>query len=137
MANNHAFIKGNLTHDPTFDYLDGRNGEGVVPFMRFNVAVDREGPHYSPGADFLQVVAYGKQALHDHAFLRRGSEVAVTARLRMRRIGENGRQRILVELVANDITFVRNIDWARGQSHWRQVQSEQEKELIATVDNGN
>ncbi len=134
MANNHAFIKGNLTHDPTFDYLEGRNGEGVVPFMRLNVAVDRES---ASGADFFQVVAYGKQALHDHAFLRQGSEVAVTARLRMRRIGENGRQRILVELVADDITFVRNIDWARGRSHWRQVQSEQEEELIATVDNGN
>ena len=69
MANNHAFIKGNLTHDPTFDYLEGRNGEGVVPFMRLNVAVDRES---ASGADFFQVVAYGKQALHDHAFLRRG-----------------------------------------------------------------
>ena len=56
MAKNPISLKGNLTRDPFFDYLDGR--DGPVPFMRFTLAVDRHPPRQA-GTDYLQVLVYG------------------------------------------------------------------------------
>ena len=78
MAKNDVELKGNLTRDPHCDYLDGR--DGPVPFMRFTLAVDRHPPRQQ-GTDYLQVVSYEQNALHDHAYLRQGSEVFVAVRL--------------------------------------------------------
>lgn len=123
MTNNHAFLKGNLTHDPFFDYLDGR--DGPVPFMRFYLAVDRTP---ESGADFFQVVSYGQRALHDFSFLQKGSEVAVTGWFRSRKVSHNGKdsaETTLIELVADNVTFVRNINWARGKACLQELRAQE------------
>ena len=66
MAKNSITLKGNLTRDPFFDYLSGRNSP--VPFMRFTLAVDRHPPRRE-GTDYLQIVAYGQRALQVLPFL--------------------------------------------------------------------
>ena len=120
MAKNAITLKGNLTADPFFDYLDGK--ESPVPFMRFILAVDRHPPRRA-GTDYLQVVAYGQTAEHDHAFLRQGSEILVEGWLRSRNGTDNdGQPAIRVEVVADEITFLRNIAWEKGNEAWAAVQ---------------
>jgi len=114
--NNFVFLRGNLTDAPFYALLEGR--DGPVPFMRFTLAVD------SARTDFIYVVAYGDRALHDHAFLRRGSEVAVQGRLRSRRV----EGKVIYEVVADEVTFLRNIEWERGEKHWQEVLRQREEE---------
>ena len=98
MAKNDVELKGNLTRDPHFDYLDGR--DGPVPFMRFTLAVDRHPPRQQ-GTDYLQVVSYGQSALHDHAYLRQGSEVFVEGWVRTRNgTDASGNPATRIEVVA-------------------------------------
>jgi single-stranded DNA-binding protein len=126
MAKNAVALKGNLARDPFFDYLSGR--DSPVPFMRFTLAVDRHPPRH-PGTDFVPVVAYGQRALHDHPFLRQGSEILVEGWLRTRQgTGEHGQPAMRIEVVADEITFLRNIEWERGSAAWAAVQEDLDRE---------
>ena len=112
MAKNDVELKGNLTRDPHFDYLDGR--DGPVSFMRFTLAVDRHPPRQR-GTDYFQICAYGHRALNDHPYLRQGSEVFVEGWIRSRSgTDSHGEPATRIEVVAEEITFLRNIEWARG-----------------------
>lgn len=109
MAKNLTILKGNLTRDPFFDYLAGK--DSPVPFMRFTLAVDRHPPRRE-GADYLPVVVYGPLALNDHPFLHQGSEILVEGWLRTRDgTDERGDPALRIEVVAEEITFLRNIAW--------------------------
>jgi single stranded DNA-binding protein len=126
MAKNSISLKGNLTRDPFFDHLDGR--DGPVPYMRFTLAVDRHLPRQT-GTDYLQVLAYGQRALHDHAYLRQGSEVLVEGWVRTRDgTDNNGRPATRIEVIAEEITFLRNIEWARGDEMKAQIQELQKQQ---------
>jgi single-stranded DNA-binding protein len=104
-------LKGNVTRDPFFDRLDGRHG--LVPFMRFTLAVDRHPPRQA-GTDYLQVLVYGQRALHEQPYLRQGSEILVEGRIRTREGTDNSDQPAARIEVPEEITFLRNIEWARG-----------------------
>ena len=96
-----------------------------MPFMRFTLAVDRD-PRRQPGVDHLLIVAYGQLALHDHAFLRQGSEILVDGWLRARKgYNDHSEPMRIVEVVAEEITFLRNIEWAKGDEAWAKVQAQQ------------
>ena len=129
MAKNSISLKGNLTRDPFFDYLDGR--DGPVPFMRFTLAVDRHPPRQA-GTDYLQVLVYGQRALHDHAYLRQGSEVMVEGWIRTREGTDNsGQPATRIEVIAEEITFLRNIEWVRGDEMKAQVQELQKQQATS------
>lgn len=115
--NNLVFLKGNVTQPPYFD----RVGEEGRPFLRLYLAVDNPA-----GADFVRVVAYDDLAYLSYAYLRPGSEVAVTGRLRTRKITRAGRHETVVEVVAGDITFVRNIEWEAGEQTRRSILAERQ-----------
>ncbi len=127
MAKNTVTLKGNLAHDPFFDYLSGRSADrdGPTPFMRFTLAVDRTLDR-QPGVDHLLIVAYGQLALHDHAFLRQGSEILVDGWLRARKgYNDRGEPLRIVEVVAQEITFLRNIAWEEGEEAWSRIEEQQ------------
>ena len=115
MHNNTVAIRGNLAYDPFFDYLTNKRGE--TPFTRFALAVDRRPPRPAGPADHLLVVVYGNLAEHVHPYLRRGSEVAVTGWLRARKgVNHHGEPMRVVEVVAEDVEFIRNINWEQGEA---------------------
>ncbi len=73
--------------------------------------------HQEPGGGFFRVVSYDDRARLDYAYLRKGSEVFVEGRLRSRkRELSNGRRETVVEVVARKTTFLRNVEWERGDS---------------------
>jgi single-stranded DNA-binding protein len=76
----------------------------------------------------LQIVAYGQRALHDHAYLRQGSEILVEGWLRTREgTDDRGASMLRTEVVAEEITFLRNIEWERGNETWVRTQAQMEQ----------
>ena len=113
--NNSATIRGNLAYDPFFDYLEGK--ERATPFTRFALAVDRQPPRPAGPADHLLVVAYGELAEYVHPYLRQGSEISVEGWIRARKgTNHHGAPMRVIEVVAEDITFIRNINWEQGEA---------------------
>ena len=113
--NNSATIRGNLAYDPFFDYLESK--KGGMPFTRFALAVDRQSPRPAGPADHLLVVAYGELAEHVHPYLRQGSEISVEGWIRARKgTNHHGEPMRVIEVVAEDITFIRNINWEQGEA---------------------
>lgn len=126
MAKNLIILKGNLTRDSFFDHLSGR--DGPVPFMRFTLAVNRHPPRRE-GTDYLQVVAYGPLALSSHPFLRQGSEILVEGWLRTRQgTSKQGEPAQRIEVVAEEITFLRNIAWEAATGQENGMPSQQQDE---------
>ena len=119
--NNFVFLKGNVTQPPYFD----RVGEGSRPFLRLYLAVDRLGE--AGGADYVRVVGYDDLALFAYSYLRAGSEVAVTGRVRTRKITKAGHKQTVVEVVANDVTFIRNVEWEAGDAARGRILAERAK----------
>ena len=114
-SNNAATIRGNLAYDPFFDYLEGKEGE--TPFTRFALAVDRQPPRPAGPADHLLVVVYGDLAERVHPYLRKGSEVTVKGWIRAREgVNHHGEPMRVVEVVAEDVEFIRNINWEQGEA---------------------
>jgi single-strand DNA-binding protein len=119
-GNNDVLLLGNLSQAPHFDRLP----ESGDPFLRYYLAVDRPGG----GADYARVVAYGNLAELSFPYLRRGSEVVSSGRLRVRKFtGGDGRRRTAVEVVADDVTFLRNVAWEEGDRVREQILAEREE----------
>ena len=122
-----TILKGNVTQAPYFD----RFGEDDRSFLCMYVAVNRPGAKENgrrQTADFIRVVAYDDIALFAYPFLKSGSSVVVTGKLRARRRRQPGGQSTtVIEVVADeDITFVDKIEWARGQAEVERILTERD-----------
>lgn len=120
-----ALLKGNVAQPPYFDLV----GKEKRPFLRIYLAVDRPGRREEKGgrqkADFCRVVAYDDTALFTYPYLRPGSEVVVSGNLRARRrrLGDT-KTKTVVEVLADDVTFVRKIDWKAGDAERDRILAE-------------
>lgn len=124
MSKNSVTVRGNLVSDPYFGFVEGAGRS--VPLMRFTLAVDRHPPRPG-GTDYIQVCSYGEQAAADLAFLRQGSLVLVDGWVRTREgTDSNNKPMMRTEVVAEEITFLHNIDWERGKAALAAIK-EQEK----------
>ena len=76
---NKVILMGRLTRDPDIRYSQGASQSAVA---RYSLAVDRafkrEG---EPEADFINCVAFGRQAEFAERFLKRGIKIAVVGRI--------------------------------------------------------
>ncbi len=76
------------------------------------------------GGGIFRVVAYGDHARHDFPYLRKGSEVFVQGRIQTRkRTLDSGKRETVVEIIAQNITFLRDIDWDAGDAARRVSES--------------
>ena len=71
---------GRLTRDPEVRYSQG--GENPLAIARFTLAVDRRFKRDGEAtADFINCVAFGRQAEHAERFYRQGLKVVITGRI--------------------------------------------------------
>jgi single-stranded DNA-binding protein len=103
-------------------------GKKDQPFLRLYLAVDRPGKRETKtgqSADFVRIVAYDDVALFTYPYLQPGSEVVVNGNLRSRRrkLG-GGKTKTVVEVLADDVTFIRKIDWKTGDAERARILSE-------------
>ena len=77
---NKAILMGRLTRDPEVRYSQG--GENPLAIARFTLAVDRRFKRDGEAtADFINCVAFGRQAEHAERFYRQGLKVVITGRI--------------------------------------------------------
>lgn len=93
---NHIVLMGRLTADPVGK--DSKNGKRVA---LFTLAVDRG----MDEADFINCVAWEKQADVAEEYLRKGQMVAVEGRLQIRQYEKDGDKRTAAEVIVGRIHF--------------------------------
>ncbi len=104
---NRVVLTGRLTADPDLKYTQGGRA-----MLRFDVAVNRRWVNPESGqveeeVTFLPVVVWGKQAETCAAYLRKGRQVAVDGRIRVRSFTtQNGDRRRTTEIAAQAVHFL-------------------------------
>jgi len=79
---NQVYLMGRLTRDPEVRYSTGEQQRAIA---RYTLAVDRRGRHgedsSEPSADFINCVAFGRDAEFAEKYLRKGMRILVSGRI--------------------------------------------------------
>ncbi len=109
---NKSILVGRLTKDPEL-----RTTVNGVPSVNFTVAVNRPFTNQSGEreADFLNCVAWRKQAENLSKYCNKGSLVGVEGRIQTRSYdAQDGTKRYVTEVVADSITFLGSKSDSKG-----------------------
>lgn len=121
MSINKAIITGNLGGDPELRYTSSG-----TPVMTLNVAVNDRVPDgnggYADRANWIKVTVWGNRAESLAKYLRKGSHVAISGKLRQEKWEKNGESRSTVVIVLEDIDFASTRD--ERESSYRPPASE-------------
>lgn len=101
---NKAIIIGRLTRDPEM-----RATTSGINSTTFTVAVSRNytNPNGERETDFLNCVAWRKQAENIAKYCTKGSQVAVEGRIQTRSYdAQDGTKRYVTEIIADNVTFL-------------------------------
>ena len=101
---NKVILIGRLTKDPEL-----KTTPSGVATTTFTVAVDRNFTNQQGQreADFLNCVAWRKQAENISRYTTKGSQVAVEGRIQTRTYdGQDGQKRYITEVVADNVEFL-------------------------------
>ena len=101
---NKAILIGRLTRDPEM-----RTTTSGINSTTFTVAVSRNYTSQSGEreTDFINCVAWRKQAENVKNYLSQGSQVAIDGRIQTRSYdGEDGKKRYVTEVVADNVEFL-------------------------------
>lgn len=111
---NRVVLVGRLTKDPELRYSSSN-----IPMLYFSVAVNRTftDQNGQRQADFINCVAFRKQAENMARFLGRGSLISVEGRIQTRNYqGKDGNTVYVTEVVAETVQFLES----KNSSHSRQ-----------------
>ncbi len=104
---NRVILTGRLTADPELRYT--QSGRAL---LRFDIAVNRRWVNPETGqpeeeVTYVPILVWGKQAENCAAYLRKGRQVAVDGRLRVRSFTtQNGDRRRTTEVAAQTVHFL-------------------------------
>ena len=100
---NKAFLIGRLTRDPELRYSSSN-----APIVNFSIAIDRQytNANGQRETDFINIVAFQKQAENIKKYVTKGSLVAVDGRIQTRNYDDKDGKRVYVtEVVAEEAYF--------------------------------
>jgi single-stranded DNA-binding protein len=105
--NNHLMIMGDITGDIYFDTitLSGKSMQYLRMLLFLKAVVG------SASVEGLRVVVYGPLAELTYGHVQKGSRIAVFGHIQQR-VHDGNR---LFEIVAEEIQYIRNVDWDRGE----------------------
>lgn len=101
---NKTFVLGNLTRDPELKSLPSGNQVANFSVATNRVWKDREG-NKQEGAEFHNIVCFGRTAELCAQYLRKGSQVLVEGRLQTRSWEQEGQKKYRTEIVADNVQF--------------------------------
>ncbi len=127
---NKVFLIGNLTRDPELRYIP--SGSAVATFT---VAVNRvyktQTGEKKEQTSFIRIVVWGRRAEVCGEYLSKGSPVFVEGRLQSREWeAQDGQKRSTIEVVADNIQFLRIGGQAQSQGAAKQTPPPEEIETI-------
>ena len=103
---NRVMLVGRITRDPEL-----RTSPNGVSFTSFSIAVNRPVPNAQGErvADFINCVAFNKQAENLARYIRKGGLIGVEGKLQTRSYqAQDGSNRNVTEVVCDAITFLEN-----------------------------
>lgn len=100
---NRVSLVGRLTNKPELRYTSGN-----LPFTRFSVAVNRtySNQQGQKETDFINIVAWRKQAENICNYLDKGSLVSVDGRIQTGSYEKDGEKRYTFEVLADSVQFL-------------------------------
>ncbi len=101
---NKAFLIGRLTRDPELRYSSSN-----AAIVNFSIAIDRQYTNQQGQreTDFINIVAFQKQAENIKKYLSKGSLVAVDGRIQTRNYDDkDGKKVYVTEVVADRVQFL-------------------------------
>ena len=101
---NKAILMGRLTRDPEIRYSQG---EIPVAIARYTLAVNRKFKRDGEAdADFINCVAFGKQAEFAEKFIKKGQMICICGRIQVRSYDDQaGQKRWITEIVVEEQSF--------------------------------
>lgn len=113
---NKVVLMGRLTRDPEIRYSQGENSLCIA---RWSLAVDRrfkrEGEQ---GADFINIVAFGKLAEHAEKYYRKGLKITVIGRIQTGSYtNKDGQKVYTTDVVAEELEFAESRSASEGNSY--------------------
>lgn len=101
---NKVIIMGRLTRDPEVRWTQQNSSQEQMCIARYTLAVDRRTK--DGGADFPQVVAFGRAAEFAEKYFRKGTKLVVTGRIQTGSYtNRDGVKVYTTEIVAEDQEF--------------------------------
>ena len=97
---NAVMLIGRLTRDPETRYTS----DTQMAITRFSIAVDRIGK--DKGADFPNIVVFGKQAENCEKYLKKGRQVAIQGRIQTGSYEKNGSKVYTTDVIADRVEFI-------------------------------
>ena len=108
---NNVVLIGRLTRDPDVRYTNSQ-----LAIARFSLAIDRgkDREGNDRGADFPNVVVFGRQAESCEKYLEKGKLVAIQGRIQTGSYEKDGRKIYTTEVVAERVKFLEWGDRSAG-----------------------
>ena len=112
---NKVILCGRLTADPEVHYTQGENPTAIA---KYNLAVDRKYQNNGEQtADFLRVVAFGKNGEFAEKYLAKGTKIMVEGRIQTGSYtNKDGQKVYTVEVMVEGHEFVESKRGADGSS---------------------
>ena len=100
---NKVVLIGNISTDIQLRYTQSN-----MAVATFNLALNRQKKQDgTQGADFPNIVVWGKQAENINKYLKKGSKLALEGRIQTRNYDDqNGNKRYVTEVVAENVQFL-------------------------------
>lgn len=120
---NRVVLVGRLTKDPELKYT-----QSGIAVTRFTLAVNRtfSNQQGEREADFINIVAWKKQAENVANFLHKGSLAGVDGRIQTSNFdGQDGKRVFMTEVVADSVQFLE--PKSSGQQNQQQQNSQQQQ----------
>ena len=101
---NKVILMGRLTRDPEVRYSQG---ETPLAIARYTLAVNRKFKRDGePDADFINCVAFGKQAEFAEKFMQKGQMICICGRIQVRSYDDQtGQKRWVTEILVEEQSF--------------------------------
>ena len=114
---NSVVLIGRLTRDPEVRYT-----ESQLAVARFSIAINRVPGRdgQDRGADFPNIVVFGKQAENCERFLTKGRQVAIQGHIQTGSYEKDGRKVYTTDVVADRVEF---LEWGDRSQSSSQVSS--------------
>ena len=115
---NKVIIMGRLTRDPEVRWTQQNGSQEQMCIARYTLAVDRRTK--DGGADFPQVVAFGKAGEFAERYFKKGTKLVVTGRIQTGSYtNRDGAKVYTTEIVAEDQEFAESKAAAGSRQHRR------------------
>lgn len=97
---NNVILMGRLTRDADIRQSQGQNPATVA---RYTLAVDRRGK--DAGADFINMVSFGKTAEFIEKYVHKGTKIAAKGRIQTGSYEKDGKKIYTTDVVAEEVEF--------------------------------